>query len=286
MNPPSPPPALPPLKPAKPPTTLKGSTKLLLVLLQLAIGWHFFYEGVWKLQNPSWSSKGYLKNSAGPASLPLRWSAGDPDVIWQDGKLTEVDPTPDLKARLTPTDPSGQPADLANVPESDWHKYLPPPVRDEWQAYFDAFAKNYKLEGPQLEIAQRDFEVLQFAFVEWLHKGTMKVKRPNIVGDVGVPVKERLREYLAKLDEARDLAHREDVTFHISNTPKSPKALQEAAGIRAELRAELDNRTELMKKALRDKLTYEQKRMADVPAAAPAKEWGMPTGVEAPPKWA
>lgn len=39
--------------------------KLILVLLRLAIGWHFLYEGIVKLANPNWSSAGYLLDSGG-----------------------------------------------------------------------------------------------------------------------------------------------------------------------------------------------------------------------------
>jgi thiosulfate dehydrogenase (quinone) large subunit len=39
---------------------LTGSQKTALVLLRLLIGWHFLYEGVIKLYNPSWTAKGYL----------------------------------------------------------------------------------------------------------------------------------------------------------------------------------------------------------------------------------
>ena len=31
-----------------------------LIVLRLFIGWHFLYEGVIKLYNPSWTAKGYL----------------------------------------------------------------------------------------------------------------------------------------------------------------------------------------------------------------------------------
>jgi thiosulfate dehydrogenase (quinone) large subunit len=34
-----------------------------LVLLRMLIGWHFLYEGVTKLYNPAWTSKGYLLSS-------------------------------------------------------------------------------------------------------------------------------------------------------------------------------------------------------------------------------
>ncbi|MCK5775757.1 MAG: DoxX family membrane protein [Bacteroidales bacterium] len=36
-----------------------------LVLLRVAIGWHFLYEGIIKIINPNWSSFGYLMDSKG-----------------------------------------------------------------------------------------------------------------------------------------------------------------------------------------------------------------------------
>jgi thiosulfate dehydrogenase (quinone) large subunit len=35
-----------------------------LVLLRILIGWHFLYEGILKLYNPSWTSKGYLLSAS------------------------------------------------------------------------------------------------------------------------------------------------------------------------------------------------------------------------------
>jgi thiosulfate dehydrogenase [quinone] large subunit len=35
-----------------------------LVMLRIFIGWHFLYEGVIKLYNPSWTSKGYLMSAS------------------------------------------------------------------------------------------------------------------------------------------------------------------------------------------------------------------------------
>jgi thiosulfate dehydrogenase [quinone] large subunit len=42
-----------------------GKQLTLLVLLRLAIGWHFLYEGIAKLLNPDWSAGSYLSNSVG-----------------------------------------------------------------------------------------------------------------------------------------------------------------------------------------------------------------------------
>lgn len=50
---------------------------LALVLLRLTIGWHFLHEGVWKLQNPSFSAEGFLRQSRGP--LKDKFTALIPD---------------------------------------------------------------------------------------------------------------------------------------------------------------------------------------------------------------
>ncbi len=48
-----------------------------LVVLRLTIGWHFLYEGVVKLFNPYWTSKGYLLSSEGIFQPFFVWLAGD-----------------------------------------------------------------------------------------------------------------------------------------------------------------------------------------------------------------
>lgn len=44
---------------------ISTSQQTVLVLLRLAIGWHFLYEGISKILNPNWSSIGYLLDSKG-----------------------------------------------------------------------------------------------------------------------------------------------------------------------------------------------------------------------------
>ena len=47
--------------------TVTGWTILFLVLLRMSIGWHFLYEGAWKLnQTHGWRATGYLMASNGP----------------------------------------------------------------------------------------------------------------------------------------------------------------------------------------------------------------------------
>lgn len=53
----------------------------LYALLRMAIGWHFLYEGVWKLVQENWSAKGFLQSSdwfAGPLFKAL---AANPVVM-------------------------------------------------------------------------------------------------------------------------------------------------------------------------------------------------------------
>src|SRR5690606_26839655 len=40
--------------------------KLMITLFRVAIGWHFFYEGITKLISGNWTSTGFLAKATGP----------------------------------------------------------------------------------------------------------------------------------------------------------------------------------------------------------------------------
>ncbi|MGW8314472.1 MAG: DoxX family protein [Bacteroidales bacterium] len=52
-----------------------------LVILRVAVGWHFLYEGITKLINPNWSSLGYLMDSGGMFSGMFQSMAGNPTIL-------------------------------------------------------------------------------------------------------------------------------------------------------------------------------------------------------------
>lgn len=54
-----------------------------VVLLRMMIGWHFLYEGILKLYNPGWTSKGYLLTAE---TMPgfYQWLATDGLIAWVD----------------------------------------------------------------------------------------------------------------------------------------------------------------------------------------------------------
>ena len=55
-----------------------------IVLLRLFIGWHFLYEGVIKLYNPSWTSFGYLASAQGPFRFFFQWMTSEPLIAVAD----------------------------------------------------------------------------------------------------------------------------------------------------------------------------------------------------------
>jgi uncharacterized membrane protein YphA (DoxX/SURF4 family) len=48
-------------------SALTGWQQFVLVLLRFSIGWHFFYQGLGKLQAAHWTSESYLRSATGPA---------------------------------------------------------------------------------------------------------------------------------------------------------------------------------------------------------------------------
>ena len=54
---------------------------VMLVVLRVAIGWHFLYEGIAKQTSASWSAAGYLRQARGPFAGLFRWIASEPNML-------------------------------------------------------------------------------------------------------------------------------------------------------------------------------------------------------------
>src|SRR3954469_25676787 len=107
--------------------TIPAAAAVLLVLLRLAIGWHFAFEGWHKVHelwvgpaevnnNRPWSSAGYFREAHGPLGEVFRQAVGDPD----DLLLARLDVQPL---------PAGQ--EPATYPP---HRRFPPALAREWDA--------------------------------------------------------------------------------------------------------------------------------------------------------
>ncbi len=62
-------------------SNLSSALIVFLVLLRMAIGWHFLYEGLAKLATPGWSAEGYLLNSTWILGGIFHWMATTPSIL-------------------------------------------------------------------------------------------------------------------------------------------------------------------------------------------------------------
>lgn len=75
-------------------TAYTPAQQFALVALRILIGWHFLYEGYYKLMLPGWSadgvplgpwtSAGYLKAASGPLGRLFQWMASAGWIGWMD----------------------------------------------------------------------------------------------------------------------------------------------------------------------------------------------------------
>ena len=61
--------------------SMKTAQSATIVILRIAIGWHFLYEGVSKLLIPHWSAAGYLDASRWVLAPLFHWIAATPPVL-------------------------------------------------------------------------------------------------------------------------------------------------------------------------------------------------------------
>jgi uncharacterized membrane protein YphA (DoxX/SURF4 family) len=210
-------------------------TAFFLILLRVAIGWHLFVEGLDKFHSDTWTSAPYLREASGPLAPQFHQLAGDP-----------------VLDRMTPADGTK----------------LPPALANEWNDYFNAFAAHYQLNDDQRKVAQAKFDELQSSTAKWLVTGTKDV---TITSPWGPPAekkdeltKDRVADYKAKLEKARDLQANEMGLFGkgASSTVNAAKSAARKAG--ADLQKDLSEQTKTMKDELQKTLTDEQKKAGPV----------------------
>jgi thiosulfate dehydrogenase [quinone] large subunit len=79
------------------PDTLTSKQQTALIVLRTLIGWHFLYEGYYKLLLPGWSadgvplqpwtSAGYLKAATGPLAQLFQWTIDKGWIGWIDNTV-------------------------------------------------------------------------------------------------------------------------------------------------------------------------------------------------------
>ncbi len=220
-------------------------TIVFLVLLRLAIGWHFLFEGVEKYRADAWSSEGYLREASGPLGPTFHHLAGDV-----------------LGERLTPRPlPPGEEPGKANLKE-----YMPPRLDREWNTWFERFVNHYELDAEQRKAAEVKFEEHQKLLVNGLLTSKKSIEKPS---PYGAPVKleksvaEWVADYGKYQQEAWDVetktlpaTHDEYEKKQVNDRIRSLKG--DANRIRAALKRDVDQQTKDMQEAVRSVLTEEQ----------------------------
>src|SRR5450755_1847387 len=125
-------------------------TMLLLVALRLAIGWHFLFEGIHKLdsfvkgETPTskpFSSASYFREAPGPLAWEMRQQLGDPD----DDALSRLTLAPSASNEDTE---HGKPP----------YERMPPGLKKDWDDYYKKFVKSYGMDDRQQSEAKAKLE--------------------------------------------------------------------------------------------------------------------------------
>lgn len=250
------------------------STAIFLILLRLAIGWHFLVEGYYKIQsqqigetvyNRPFSSAGYFREATGPLGSLVRRYAGDLDR--------------DALARLT-VQPIPDGKDPATYPPQD---RVPQALEKEWTDYLHAFSSYYDLDDKQRQQAEAVLKQAEAKLVEWLtYQPPPAVvdqeKDPRYAdytseqthtypsGEVKrrMTMSERLAEYRGKLADLKSAARANWAFFKDIEAARIRQTKGDLARIRSGLLADLDKQTETYRTSLEKVLTTEQRERGPV----------------------
>jgi uncharacterized membrane protein YphA (DoxX/SURF4 family) len=219
-------------------------SKTFLVLLRLAIGWHFLVEGYEKIHshyigptetNRPWTSEFYLREATGPLGDSMRSLIGDPD----EAALERLTPLP-----LQPgQDPLTTPA----------KQRFPPALGREWDDYGERFIAFYRIAPLGAPMVQEKLDQSKDRTARWLLHGTKTVKKtfPSGTTSREETTQERVQEYRAKLLALREMQKRKLPLFgHDVEKEKLRAAKAEVNRLRADLLGDLNQETAAMRKAL------------------------------------
>jgi uncharacterized membrane protein YphA (DoxX/SURF4 family) len=219
---------------SSPESGVNRGTRFFLVMLRLAIGWHFLFEGVYKWTTPTWSSDAYLRGATGPLASSFHELAGD------------------------------RVKDQVTVLYDEQGKAVFPNVLDlEWGAYLDRFTSHHDLSEEQQEqaeakLAQAKNNTLKFLTVEKRPVQVPSKMPPSFAKDMTVP--ERVALYESLLKQAKELEDKEVPVRGKEASGVVQEKRAAASRIRAGISKDLDQQAEAMRTALREVLTDEQKR--------------------------
>lgn len=250
-------------------------TALFLLLLRLAIGWHFAAEGYHKLdgywkgptetvvgKTKPFSSAGYFREGTGPLAQYIRKEIGDPD----DEAL----------AVLTP-----QPAESPNAPP---HTRTPKLLAQEWGDFVHRFCDHYQLDEQQRQKAEEALTKVENDAVRWLTSKEVSERNYKAKTQEGrLPAPARLAEYKAKLEEFTEPKHSHLVSIGSdAESTRLHNVKAEVVRLRVGLLDDLNEYTQDLRKELEKIPSDGQKKAAEGKGKPPQPE---PPGNEKEKQW-
>jgi uncharacterized membrane protein YphA (DoxX/SURF4 family) len=233
---------------------MRPGLKWALVILRLAIGWHFLFEGLDKLRslslgptefNRPWTSAAFLREAPGPAGLWLRrLTDGEPD--WLDS------------------------VDVGNFAGGDgweqgWggHRNLPAAMARNWESYRDRFMAHYRIElDPKLLTA---YQRAQMRALDWLAGREPGQQSSPTPASAPSPL-DQIKAYQRQRARINEMQHEEFPAFgHDVRHGQLREARAEARRLAAELHEGWAKQTELMHKDLGRCLTESQRALGALP---------------------
>lgn len=215
------------------------ATRVFLVLLRLAIGWHLFIEGVGKLEtfavgatgtSKPFSSRGYLLQSQGPLGPYFRRMANDPDIL------------------------------LINLLDTRNGK-VPETIQAQWRDYVQRYGKHYHLNQTQQSKADDLLNQHLTRLADWFKNGSKEVSKDYPFATIAptLSTMERVAEYRDRLQELRGKIDGWNLRFEKDVTKARVATLKgDVARLRADLQKDLDDHQEKLGQDLDKLLTKEQ----------------------------
>jgi uncharacterized membrane protein YphA (DoxX/SURF4 family) len=240
-------------------------TRVFLVLLRLAIGWHFFFEGLEKVESvwrgPTetsrpFTSEGYLREASGPLGEVMRQQIGDLDAAALERMKVE-------------------------------REHISPALAKDWDDYLQRFTRFYGLDKRQEELAKTKLQQSKDQAERWLLHGSKDVDKT--LGTTSFKVHEttqqRIDDYRDTLNKIKDVEDHELPAFqHDVEKDKLRTLKADAVRMRTQLLADLN---QPMQESLQEVLTDDQKKAGPVPPPAheSVSEWTSLQWIDAVTRW-
>jgi uncharacterized membrane protein YphA (DoxX/SURF4 family) len=239
---------------------------VMLVVLRITIGWHFLYEGVWKIANAEeFSAKPFLGMAKGPAAELYYAMLPDLDgserlVVkefvdegildeLQDSQIKMYAPEEETYDKLSTFNDNYKSEFKARLP-----KITLPVYEQAWDKYKEKFLNKHELEEDQKKKVER---------IYWQYLLSLREFADKYGEDMTAKIKSEIEQHFGSLERFREQV--------ASKTNEAPHQLKRNWDRRMELRAEAEEMLDKLETmgddyqmALWDVLTDKQKKQSNM----------------------